>query len=170
MGKTSEKTDPGLWEKVKEEVTASGKGGRPGQWSARKAQMAVQEYKKAGGGYVGPKAPDNSLVKWTEEDWGAKSGEKSANSGERYLPQQAREALSPREYAETTAQKRRDTAQRRQFSRQPRAIASKTAAYRDGSPRKEELMREARSLGVKGRSAMTKDELLRAVASARGTS
>jgi len=43
MGETSKKTDPELWEKVKEDVTAGDKGGRAGQWSARKAQMAVQE-------------------------------------------------------------------------------------------------------------------------------
>ncbi len=89
MGKTSEKSDPDLWEKVKQDVTSGGKGGRPGQWSARKAQMAVQEYKKEGGGYAGPKAPDNSLVKWTEEDWGTKSGRKSGETGERYLPKRA---------------------------------------------------------------------------------
>ncbi|MFG5382106.1 hypothetical protein [Yoonia sp. R2-816] len=44
------KTDPDLWEKVKEELMESDKGGEPGQWSACKAQLAVQEYKKRGGG------------------------------------------------------------------------------------------------------------------------
>ncbi len=168
MAKTSKKTDPKLWEKVKEDVTAGDKGGRPRQWSARKAQMAVQEYKKEGGGYAGSKSEDNSLVKWTEEDWGTKSGEKSTKTGERYLPKDARKALSPAEYAETSAKKRRDTAKGRQFSRQPEPVARKTAAYRDGLPPKEELIREARSLGIKGRSAMTKGELSRAIASARG--
>jgi len=170
MAKTSKKTDPELWEKVKEEVTAGDKGGRSGQWSARKAQIAVQEYKREGGGYVGPKSEDNSLVKWTEEDWGTKSGEKSIETGERYLPKDARDALSPGEYAKTTAKKRRDTAEGRQFSRQPNAIARKTAPYRDGLPPKGELIREARSLGIRGRSAMTKQELSRAIASARAGS
>ena len=32
-------------------IKACGKGGRPGQWSARKAQMLASAYKKAGGGY-----------------------------------------------------------------------------------------------------------------------
>ena len=36
-----------LFEKIK----AGGKGGAPGQWSARKAQMLASQYKKAGGGY-----------------------------------------------------------------------------------------------------------------------
>ncbi len=168
MTKILKKTDPELWEKVKGDVTTGDKGGRPGQWSARKAQMAVQEYKKEGGGYAGPKSEDNSLVKWTEEDWGTKSGKKSTETGERYLPSDARKALSPAEYAETTAKKRRDTAKGRQFSRQPAAIAKKTAAYRDGLPPKEQLIREARGLGIKGRWAMTKDELSRAISSARG--
>jgi hypothetical protein len=34
-----------------ERIKAGGKGGAPGQWSARKAQMMAQQYKKAGGGY-----------------------------------------------------------------------------------------------------------------------
>jgi hypothetical protein len=33
------------------EVKAGGKGGKPGQWSARKAQMLAKRYKDAGGGY-----------------------------------------------------------------------------------------------------------------------
>jgi hypothetical protein len=61
MSETAEKTDPKLWEEVKDEVTAGSKGGKKGQWSARKAQMAVAEYKKRGGGYKGEKDEDNSL-------------------------------------------------------------------------------------------------------------
>jgi hypothetical protein len=37
----AKRTDPDLWDKVKAEVTAGDKGGDPGEWSARKAQMAV---------------------------------------------------------------------------------------------------------------------------------
>ena len=33
------------------EITAGGKGGKPGQWAARKAQMVAKRYKAAGGGY-----------------------------------------------------------------------------------------------------------------------
>ena len=58
MAKTAEKTDPALWERVKAEITAGDKGGDAGEWSARKAQMAVQAYKKRGGGYKGRMAPD----------------------------------------------------------------------------------------------------------------
>ena len=96
-------------------------------------------------------------MKWTDEDWGTKLGKKSTETGERYLPKDARKALSPAEYSKTTAKKRRDTAKGRQFSRQPDAVAKKTAAYRDGLPPKEQLIREARGLGIKGRCAMTKE-------------
>ncbi len=67
MSKTATKTDPALWDRVKKEITAGEKGGDGGQWSARKAQMAVQEYKKRGGGYEGQKNSDNSLKQWTDE-------------------------------------------------------------------------------------------------------
>ena len=48
-------TDPELREKVKEEIRASDKGGKKGQWSARKSQLLTQEYEKRGGGYKGEK-------------------------------------------------------------------------------------------------------------------
>ena len=45
---SAKKSDPELWEEMKEELKASDKGSDPGEWSARKAQLAVQEYKKRG--------------------------------------------------------------------------------------------------------------------------
>ena len=44
-------TKPGMRKRLFESIKAGGKGGAPGQWSARKAQMLAQQYKKAGGGY-----------------------------------------------------------------------------------------------------------------------
>ena len=44
-------TKPGMRKQLFESIKAGGKGGAPGQWSARKAQMLAQQYKKAGGGY-----------------------------------------------------------------------------------------------------------------------
>ena len=44
-------TQPGMRKRLFEKIKAGGKGGAPGQWSARKAQMLAQQYKKAGGGY-----------------------------------------------------------------------------------------------------------------------
>ena len=55
MGTRAKRTDRRLWDQVKAEITEGDKGGRPGQWSARKAQMAVQAYKQRGGGYHGEK-------------------------------------------------------------------------------------------------------------------
>jgi len=44
-------TKPGMRKGLFERIKAGGKGGAPGQWSARKAQMLALQYKKAGGGY-----------------------------------------------------------------------------------------------------------------------
>ena len=44
-------TKPGMRKALFNKIKAGGKGGNPGQWSARKAQMLAQQYKKAGGGY-----------------------------------------------------------------------------------------------------------------------
>ena len=44
-------TKPGMRKSIFERIKAGGKGGAPGQWSARKAQMLAMQYKKAGGGY-----------------------------------------------------------------------------------------------------------------------
>ncbi len=163
MTTTARKTDPQLWEKVKKEVTKSAKGGNPGQWSARKAQLAVSEYKKEGGGYEGRKTADNHLVQWEREEWGTKSGRKSVDTGERYLPKTARESLTDEEYRRTTAKKRADTRRGQQHSAQPRAIAAKAAAARRSGETKAELMEEARKRGVAGRSRMTKAQLAHAL-------
>jgi hypothetical protein len=128
-------TKPGLRESIKNRVLAGSKGGRPGQWSARKAQLVAQQYKKAGGGYTGSKSKkQKSLSKWTKEEWGTRSGKPSTQgakaTGERYLPKKARQALSKKEYAATSAKKRRDTRAGKQFSKQPKSVAKKTARYR----------------------------------------
>lgn len=128
-------TDIALRERIKKRVMAGEKGGKAGQWSARKAQLLAQEYEKAGGGYTGSKtAAQKSLSKWTKEDWGTRSGKPSTQgskaTGERYLPKAAREALSPQEYGASTRAKREATKAGKQFSKQPKAIAKKTAKYR----------------------------------------
>ena len=168
MSGTAEKTDPELWDKVKEEVTEGDKGGRPGQWSARKAQLATNAYKKEGGGYKGGKSEDNHLKQWGEEDWGTKSGQPSGETGERYLPKKAREHLSDEEYRRTTAKKRADTKKGRQFSAQPSDVAKKTADDRDtghaaARDSKAALYAEAKRRDVPGRSKMNKAELQKAL-------
>ena len=163
MSQTAKKTDPKLWDKVKTRVTRSSKGGKPGQWSARKAQMATQEYKKEGGEYAGKKSDDNHLKQWTDEKWGTKSGKASGKTGERYLPKKARDAVSDAEYARSSDKKRADTRKGKQFSAQPKDVARKTAAARQGEPTKADLMAEARKKNVKGRSTMSKAELQKAL-------
>jgi hypothetical protein len=126
---------PKLRESIKDRIMAGSKGGRPGQWSARKAQLVAQAYEKAGGGYSGAKTSNQkSLSKWTKEEWGTRSGKPSTQgpkaTGERYLPKKARQALSASEYAATTKAKREGTRAGKQFVRQPKAIAKKTARYR----------------------------------------
>ncbi len=180
MTAIAEKTDPKLWDEVKAKVTAGDKGGKPGQWSARKAQMAVQAYKAAGGTYKGGKTPDNHLLRWEKEAWGTASGRKSGDTGERYLPKRARNALSPDEYRRTSAKKRRDTRAGMRVSKQPRDLARKTAPFRatggnrparkSARPKSAEsgsravLYAEARRRGIAGRSHMTKDQLRGALA------
>jgi len=75
-----------------------------------------------------------SLKKWTDEDWGTKSGKPSTQgkkaTGERYLPKKARDALSDSEYAATSRAKRKGTKAGKQFVKQPKKIAEKTAKFR----------------------------------------
>ena len=71
-----------------------------------------------------------SLKKWTEQKWRTKSGKKSSETGERYLPDAAIKALSDAEYAATTRKKRKDTKKGKQHSKQPKKVAKKTKAYR----------------------------------------
>ena len=71
-----------------------------------------------------------SLKDWGDQKWTTKSGKKSSETGERYLPKKAIEALSPAEYAATTKAKRAGKAAGKQFVAQPKNIAKKTAGYR----------------------------------------
>lgn len=132
--KAARRTNPKLWESVKDEVTRGSKGGRAGQWSARKAQLAVALYKQRGGGYRGRKTSDNALVKWTKQDWRTKSGKPSLEAGERYLPAKALKSLSSSEYAATTRAKRAGLRRGEQYTKQPAKIAAKTKRFRKNGP------------------------------------
>jgi hypothetical protein len=125
-------TKPKLRERLKNELKSQSIAGtEAGQWSARKSQLLGKRYEAAGGGYTGGKtAAQKSLSKWSKEDWGTKSGKPSSETGERYLPKAAIKALSAKEYAATTAAKRRGTAQGKQFAKQPSKIAKKVNKFR----------------------------------------
>ena len=75
-----------------------------------------------------------SLDRWTKQDWRTKSGKPSTQgpkaTGERYLPAKAIKSLSDSEYAATTRAKRRGTSKGKQFVAQPKKIAKKVKAYR----------------------------------------
>lgn len=109
-------THPELRQRLKEEIKASDKGGEPGQWSARKAQLLKQEYEKQGGGYLGGKDEEQRhLSEWSNEEWQTKDGETNARDPEtgetkRYLPKEAWEKMS-REEAEATDRKKRQASQ-----------------------------------------------------------
>ena len=51
VNKAGNYTKPGMRKRMFNKIMASSKGGKPGQWSARKAQMLAKKYKAAGGGY-----------------------------------------------------------------------------------------------------------------------
>ncbi|SBT66184.1 hypothetical protein GA0070622_3201 [Micromonospora sediminicola] len=112
-------TRPELRERLKEEIKASDKGGRPGQWSARKSQLLTNEYKKRGGGFEGPRDErQRSLQRWGGEQWQTRSGDTRARKdGEtrRYLPKQAWEELSEKERQATDTRKRRASRSGRQY-------------------------------------------------------
>lgn len=126
---TAKKKNPELWKRIVSRVKAGSKGGDSGEWSARKAQLAVSQYKKAGGSFIGPKR-STSLSKWTQQNWRTKSGKPSSETGERYLPEKAIKSLSPAEYAATTRAKREGTSKGKQFVKQPESIAKKVARFR----------------------------------------
>jgi len=66
----SKYTKPELRERIKDRIMESSKGGKPGQWSARRSQLLAQEYEKAGGGYKGGKGEkQKDLEKWGKEKW-----------------------------------------------------------------------------------------------------
>jgi hypothetical protein len=75
-----------------------------------------------------------SLDKWTKQDWRTKSGKPSTQgrnaTGERYLPAKAIKSLSSSEYAATTRAKRKGKAAGKQHVAQPKDIAKKTAKFR----------------------------------------
>lgn len=141
-------TRPALRESLKAQILASDKGGLPGQWSARKAQMLAQQYKAQGGGYLGPKSPtQQSLERWTSEDWTTIDQGKAERYDpqgrlvmKRYLPAKAWAMLSPSERQATDQIKVqasrlgiqfvKNTPAAEQASRMVRSSAVPTAANR----------------------------------------
>ena len=76
------------------------------------------------------KPAQKSLKDWGDQKWRTKSGRRSSDTGERYLPEAAIKSLSAAEYAATTRAKRAGKSVGKQFVKQPKDIAKKTARYR----------------------------------------
>ena len=72
-----------------------------------------------------------NLKAWIKQKWRTKSGKKSSDTGERYLPEKAIKALSSKEYRLTTKLKRKTMKKGKQFSKQPKFIVDKVRNYRD---------------------------------------
>lgn len=62
VSKKVTRTNPELWEACKKEAVE-----KLGKFSARAMQQAVILYKQKGGGYLGQKSEENSLIKWDKE-------------------------------------------------------------------------------------------------------
>lgn len=174
-------TKPDLRRKLKDELMQGDRGGKSGQWSARKAQMLVKEYEQQGGGYRKEKKDEDakSLEQWTEQDWQTADGSAYADDGKamkRYLPKRAWDLLSDAEKQRAQQKKRQGDARGRQYVEN--TVAAKAArAYVDHGDaselsqdqlmrlKKDELMDLAQQQGVEGRSSMNKPQLARSLRS-----
>ena len=112
-------TKPELREKIKKQVLAGDKGGRAGQWSARKAQLVAHEYASQGGGYKHSRnATQESLKDWTDEKWHTADDKQAIQGDEthRYLPDAAWKELSPEERKATDRKKVAASKRGKQFA------------------------------------------------------
>ncbi len=164
-------TNPELREQIKGELMASDKGGKPGQWSARKSQMLAREYEKRGGGYAGPKdEAAKSLETWTEQDWQTQDGDDKARKNDktsRYLPKEVWDQLSPEEKKEAEKMKAKGSRHGEQHVAYTPAVkrALRNANHKstDRETTKTQLLEQAKKLDIKGRSRMKKEELEKAI-------
>lgn len=165
-------TKPDLRRKLKEEIMQSDKGGKPGQWSARKSQLLVKEYERQGGDYKQDKKDKaaKSLERWTENDWQTSEGTAAAEGAEgmaRYLPYDAWALLTEAGRKQANETKQREDDKGEQYADWPdrvrRTMVEIGALKGRKGLTKEELMERARELDVSGRSSMKKQELKQAI-------
>ncbi|SEQ47326.1 hypothetical protein [Microlunatus flavus] len=155
-------TDPDLRARLKDEVQAGDKGGKPGQWSARKAQLLKAAYEREGGGYLGEKdETQQHLSQWSKEDWQTSDGSGDARTGspdekggasKRYLPKEAWDELSDAEKKATNARKAEGSAHGEQF------VPNTDAAERAGRH-----AREHDDPGIEGFADLDAKEAVKAV-------
>lgn len=174
-------TKPDLRREIKDELMQSDKGGKPGQWSARKSQLLVQEYEQQGGGYKDDQKDEaaKSLEQWSEEDWQTQEGDSRARQDDktkRYLPKAVWDKLSEAEKKAAEKSKQKASKNGQQHVEWPEAVQKAMDEFKQeqsGSdaatdePTKEELYEQAQELEISGRSSMNKDELQQAIQSAQ---
>jgi len=127
-------TKPELRERLKSRIMAGSKGGKPGQWSARKAQLLAIEYRNAGGGYRGGvRKTQRSLKKWTREKWRTSDGKPAIRKGgtRRYLPSSAWGRLTPAQRSATNRKKITGSRSGNQFVANTRSAANASRRARD---------------------------------------
>ncbi len=120
-------TKPELRDRVKKKIVDSDKGGNPGQWSARKAQLVTQEYEKEGGDYKKPRSESQkSLKQWGDEKWTTSDHKQARRAGgtTRYLPEKAWDELSDEEKASTNKKKEEASRKGKQFVGNTKKAAS----------------------------------------------
>ena len=169
-------TKPDLRRQLKDEIMQSDKGGKPGQWSARKSQLLVQEYEKQGGGYKQDDKNEaaQSLKEWGEQNWQTQNGDKARQDSKtkRYLPKEVWDKLSNEEKQEAEEIKQKASREGKQYAEWTPAIktAMKEAGYvetndsnNSSEMTKQELYEQARDLDISGRSNMNKEELAKAI-------
>ena len=133
VNKAGNYTKPTMRKRLFEKIKAGTKGGKAGQWSARKAQLLAKEYKAKGGGYNVNGFKEKSKKSYESglnKNGVLKVERNHQKQGKGMLPEKAIKALSASEYARTTRKKREDTKKGKQHSKQPKKVARKTRAYR----------------------------------------
>lgn len=128
-------TNPALRERIKNRIMAGSEGGRPGQWSARKAQLLATRYRAAGGGYKKGSKPtkaQRSLRRWTREKWRTSDNKPALRDGRmrRYLPDKVWGRLTPAQRRATNAKKIRGDRAGRQFVANTEVAARRSRAVR----------------------------------------
>lgn len=123
----SQYTKPELRDKIKRQVLEGDKGGNPGQWSARKAQIVAHEYEEQGGGYKKARTDtQKSLENWTAQKWRTADSKQARRPGgtARYLPDEAWSRLSEGEKKSTNRKKKEGSRAGKQFVSNTSAAAS----------------------------------------------
>jgi hypothetical protein len=183
-------TDPELRRRLKDQILQSDKGGKAGQWSARKSQILVREYESQGGEYRTSEKDKaaRSLEEWEEQDWQTEDGSDRAREGKitkRYLPKAVWDKLSASEKQE--AERSKEEASKKGLQHVDWTPAIKKAMHdyeqsmhkSDSSDRKnknsqnseitrQDLYERAKQFNIPGRSKMNRDELVAAVQAVEG--